>query len=172
MCQIIICTTIDCLRSYDVFARFRQCLECITQCCCSGCNCQCCNSAFQRCDSLFKNILCRISKSSVNVSCITKSKSVCCMLWIMEYVRCCSVDWNCSCICYRICFLLSDVKLSCFKSPVFRISWYLPFFFPPYVYYFSSFFVNVSFVIVFDVFLCCCFVFVDECIVTYWGLSV
>ena len=80
MCQKVVSSAVDGLGSYNVLTCFCKCLECIGDCGCTGSNCQCCNAAFKSCDSLLENIFSWICKSSVNVSCITKSEAVCCML--------------------------------------------------------------------------------------------
>ena len=98
-----------------------QCLKGIRQGCCAGSYCQGCAAAFKGSDTLFKDILCRVCQTSVDVTCITKSESVSSMLGIVEYIGCGCIDRYGSGIRYRICLFLSDVQLSCFKSPVFRI---------------------------------------------------
>ena len=98
-----------------------QSLECVGQSCCAGSYCQSCAAALQGSDTLFKDILCRVCQSAVDVSGITKSESVSCMLRIMEHIGSRCIDRYGSCVCNRICLLLSDVQLSCFESPVFRI---------------------------------------------------
>ena len=80
MRQKIVGSSINGFGSYNIFSCFCQSLECISNCRCSGCDCQRCHTAFQRSDSLFKNILCRIGQSSVNIPCIFQSESICCML--------------------------------------------------------------------------------------------
>ena len=66
-------------------------------------------------DSLFKYVLCRVCQTSVNVTCICKSESCCCMCRVLKYIRCCLVNRYCSGIRCRIWFFLSYVKLKCFK---------------------------------------------------------
>ena len=80
MCQKIVCSTVDGLGSYNVFPCFCKGLECIIDSCCTGSNCKCRNSAFKSSDSLLENVLCGVGKSSVNISCIAKTKTICCML--------------------------------------------------------------------------------------------
>ena len=69
------------------------------------------DTTFQGCDSLLENILCRVGKSSINISGIAKSETVSCMLRVMKYIGRCLINRNCSCICHRVWFFLTYVKL-------------------------------------------------------------
>ena len=80
MCQKVVCSAVDGLGSYNVLTCFCKCLECIIDSCCTGSNCKRCNSAFKSSNSLLENILCRVGKSSINISGIAKSETVSCML--------------------------------------------------------------------------------------------
>ena len=104
-------SSVNVLCRYDMISLLSQVLDCICDSCCSWCNCKCCWTTFQCCNSLFKYILCRVCQTSVNISCISQSKTVCCMLAVPEYIRGCLIDRYCSCISYRIRLLLSYVKL-------------------------------------------------------------
>ena len=75
---------------------------------------------------LFKYVLCRVCQTSVNVTCICKSESCCCMCRVLKYIRCCLVNRYCSGIRCRIWFFLSYVKLKCFKFIIAHI--FLPLF--------------------------------------------
>lgn len=79
MLQKVEASTVDCLLCYDMTTVCCKCFDRISNRCCSGCCCKCCNSAFKCCDSLFKYILCRVSQTSVNVTCVCKSESCCCV---------------------------------------------------------------------------------------------
>ena len=83
---------------------------------CPGCQCQSGHAAFQRCDSLLQNPLCRVGQTAVNVAGILQAEAVCCVLAVMEYIGCGLVDRNRSGIRCRIRVLLSYVQLQCVKS--------------------------------------------------------
>ena len=100
---------------YDMVTALCQVLNGVGNCCCTGSNCQSCNAAFQSCNSLFKYIFRRISQTSVNVSCICKTKSCCCVIAVTEYIRRCLIDWHCAGIRYRIRAFLSYMKLKGLK---------------------------------------------------------
>ena len=104
-------SSINILCRYDVISLLSQILNCICDCCCTGCYCKCRRTAFKRCDSFLEYIFSRVCKTSVNVTCICKSETCSCMIAVSEYIRRCLIDWYCSCICNRIRTLLSYVKL-------------------------------------------------------------
>ena len=80
MFKIVVCSAVNCLCGYDVIALLGKCLECISKSCRTRCNCQCCNTAFKGCYSLFKNIFCRVCKSAVDVTRISQTETVSCVL--------------------------------------------------------------------------------------------
>ena len=115
MLQKVCCSTVDVLCCYDVVSVLCKVLNRVCNCCCTGSYCKCCCTAFKCCDSLLKNVLCRVCQTSVDVTCICKSETSCCMIAVTEYIRRCLVNRNCSCIGNRIRLFLSYVKLKCFK---------------------------------------------------------
>ena len=80
MCQVVVSTTIDGLGSYDMLSGFCQCLEGVGQSCCTGSYTKSCNTALQRSNSLFENVYCRVGQSAVNITGISQSETVCCVL--------------------------------------------------------------------------------------------
>ena len=115
MCQKVVCTTINILSCYDVISLMSNCLECISECCCTTSYCQSCHTTLECCDSLLERILCRICQSSVNVTGISQTETICCMLAVVKYIRRCQINWYCSCIGYRVCLFLTYMKLLCLK---------------------------------------------------------
>ena len=111
----VICAAVDCLCSYDVIACFSKSLNCICDCSCTRSYCKSGCTTLKSCNSLLKNIFCRVCKSAVDVACIFKCKTICGVLAVVEYIRSSCVNRNCSCICYRVCRFLSYMKLKCFK---------------------------------------------------------
>ena len=111
MLKKVCCSTVDVLSCYDVVTLLRKILDCVCDRCSTGCYCKCCGTTFKCCDSLLEYIFCRVCKTSVNVTCIFKSETSCCVIAVSEYVRRCLVDRYCSCICNRIRAFLSYVKL-------------------------------------------------------------
>ena len=111
MLQKVCCSTVNILGCYNVVTLLCKILNCICDCCCTGCYCKCRRTAFKRCDSFLEYIFSRVCKTSVNVTCICKSETCSCMIAVSEYIRRCLIDWYCSCICNRIRTLLSYVKL-------------------------------------------------------------
>ena len=87
MGQKVVSSSVNVLCCYDVIAVVRQILNRIRNRCCSGSYCQCSHAAFQCCNTLFKYILCRVCQTSIYISCITQTKSCCCMFAVTEYVR-------------------------------------------------------------------------------------
>lgn len=114
MLKPVVCAAVDCLCGYDVVACFCKSLKCIWNCRCTWCNCKSCCAALKSCNSLFKNILCRVCKSAVDVTCIFECKAVCSVLTVVEYIRSSCVNRNCSCVCYRVCCFWP--MWSCFVS--------------------------------------------------------
>ena len=100
-------SSVNILCRYDVISLLSQVLDRVCDRCCSGCYCKCCCTTFKSCDSLLKYIFCRVCQTSVNVSCISQSETVCCMLAVAEYIGRCLVDRYCSCICLSC----SEVKI-------------------------------------------------------------
>ena len=80
MCKVIISSSINILCCYNVISCKGKILNHIGNSCCTGSYGQGCNATFKLCNSSLKNILCRIGKSSINITCITKSETVCRML--------------------------------------------------------------------------------------------
>ena len=111
MLQKVCCSTVDILSCYDVVTLLCKVLDCICDSCCTGCYSKCCGTTFKCCDSLLKYIFCRVCKTSVDVTCICKSETSCCVIAVSEYIRGCLIDRYCSCICNRIRVFLSYVKL-------------------------------------------------------------
>ena len=111
MFQKVCCSTVDILSCYDVVTLLCKVLDCICDSCCTGCYSKCCGTTFKCCDSLLKYIFCRVCKTSVDVTCICKSETSCCVIAVSEYIRGCLIDRYCSCICNRIRVFLSYVKL-------------------------------------------------------------
>ena len=66
--QQVVSATVNGLGSYDIFTLLCQCLNGISNCCCTGSSSQCGNAAFQCGNSLFKDILCRVGQSAVDVA--------------------------------------------------------------------------------------------------------
>lgn len=99
----VICAAVDCLCSYDVIACFSKSLNCICDCSCTRSYCKSGCTTLKSCNSLLKNIFCRVCKSAVDVACIFKCKTICGVLAVVEYIRSSCVNRNCSCICYRVC---------------------------------------------------------------------
>jgi hypothetical protein len=77
MLKKIIRTTINCFCSNNVVACTCKVLNCICYSCCTTCYCKSCYTTLKSCNSLLKNILCWVSKSAINVTCIFKCKSIC-----------------------------------------------------------------------------------------------
>ena len=121
VCQQVVGTAVNGLGCYDVLARLRQCLEGIVNCCRAGSNCQSSYAAFQGSDTLFEYAFSRVRQSAVDIAGITKTETVSCMLRVMEHIGSGCVDRNSSCVRYRICLFLTNVKLSRLKTPVLRI---------------------------------------------------
>ena len=86
MCKKVICSTVDILSCYDMISCMSKRLESISQSCCTRTNSKCCYTTFKCCDSLFEYIFCWIGKTTVDVTCILKTKSVSSMLAVMEYI--------------------------------------------------------------------------------------
>ena len=80
MCQKVVGSAVDGLGSYNVLTCFCKCLECIIDSCCTGSVCKRCLPPSKSSNSLLENILCRVGKSSINISGIAKSETVSCML--------------------------------------------------------------------------------------------
>ena len=74
-------------------------------------SCQSGNSALESSNTLFKNILCGICESAVDIACILEAKAICSVLRVMEDVRCSRINGYCSCVSCGICLLLSYMEL-------------------------------------------------------------
>ena len=107
MLQKVEGAAVDGLLGYDVAAVCRKCLNRVGDCCCTGSNCQCCAAAFKCCDSFLKNALRRVGQTTVNVTGIGKTETVCCVLAVMEYICCSLVNRYCSRIGCGVCLFLS-----------------------------------------------------------------
>ena len=111
MLQKVCCTAVNIFGCYNVISLLCKILDRVCDSCCTGCYCKCCGATLKCCDPLLEYILCRVCKTSVNVTGICKSETCCCMIAVAEYIGRCLVDWYCSCICNRIRLFLSYVKL-------------------------------------------------------------
>ena len=111
MLQKVCCSTVDVLCCYDVVSVLCKVLNRVCNCCCTGSYCKCCCTAFKCCDSLLKNVLCRVCQTSVDVTCICKSETCSCMIAVTEYIRRSLINRNCPCIGYRVWSFLTYVKL-------------------------------------------------------------
>ena len=111
VCQQVVGTAVDVLCGYDVVALLSQVDDGVVDGCCSGSYCKCRNAALQCCHSLLEDVLCRISQTTVDVSCILKSESCCRVIGVIEYERRGLIDRHCSCSGCRIWIFLSYVKL-------------------------------------------------------------
>ena len=111
MLKQVCCSSVDILGCYDVISLLCKILDGVCDRCCTGCYCKCCRTAFKCCDSLLEYIFCRVCQTSVNITCICKSETSCCVIAVSEYIGRCLVNWYCSGICNRIRTFLSYVKL-------------------------------------------------------------
>ena len=111
MLQKVCCSAVNILGCYNVVSLLCKILNCICDRCCTGCYCKCRRTAFKCCDSFLEYIFSRVCKTSVNVTCICKSETCCCMIAVTEYIGRSLIDRNSSCVCHRIRLLLSYMKL-------------------------------------------------------------
>ena len=111
MLKEIEASAVDIFCRYDVISLLCKVLDRVCDSCCTGCYCKCCGTTLKCCDPLLEYVLCRVCKTSVNVTGICKSETCCCMIAVAEYIGRCLVDRYCSCICNRIRLFLSYVKL-------------------------------------------------------------
>ena len=118
VCEEVVSTAVDSVCCYDVVACLSKVLNGVCNCCCAGSNCESCNAAFKSSYSLLEDILSWVCKSAVDVACVTKTESVGSVFGVMENVRRCEVNRNCSCVSCGVCFFLSNVKLKCFKLKI------------------------------------------------------
>ena len=86
--------------------------------------CQCRNTPFKGCNTLFKDILCGVGESAVDVARIGKTETSRRMSGIAEHVRCGSVDRYGTRICCGIGLFLTHMKLKRFKFIVVRHNGY------------------------------------------------
>ena len=127
--KVIIGTAVNGLGCYNVVTVLCQRLEGIAQGCCTGCHCQSGGTAFQRRDTLFKNILGGVGQSAVDIACICKAKTCLCMIAVMEHIGSGLVNRNRSCVGGRVSLLLSYMKLQGFKMEILLThNYYTPFF--------------------------------------------
>ena len=111
MLKQVCCSAVDVFGCNDMITLLCKIFNCVCDCCCTGCYCKCCRTPFKCCDSFLKYIFSRICKTSVNITCICKSETSCCVVTVSEHIRRCLVNRHCSCICNRIWTFLSYMKL-------------------------------------------------------------
>ena len=111
MLEEIVSTAVNSSCSYNMMTLMSQTLNCVRNSCRTWSNRQSSRTALKSSKTLFKNIFSRISQSAIDIACITKSKAVSRMLWIMENIRGCLINRNCTCIGCWVCILLTYMKL-------------------------------------------------------------
>ena len=109
--QQVVGAAVNVLCGNDVLTFMSQVLKSVCDSCCTGSDSQSRYAAFESCDSFLKNILGRVGQTAVDVSCVTQTKSGCCVIAVAEYIGRSLIDWNSSCVSYRIRLLLSYMKL-------------------------------------------------------------
>ena len=93
MRQQIITATIDRFLYNKVTAVLTECLKSVGDSRCTGGKSQSCNATLKCCHTLFENILCRVSKSAVYVTCISKTEACGSVFAVMEHIRSGCVNW-------------------------------------------------------------------------------
>ncbi len=113
--QEVVGSAVDILGGYDMISRFCHCLERIGNSRRAGGNSQRRNATLQCCNSLLKDILCGIGKTSVNIPGILQGKPGFCVITVAEHKGRCLIDRNGTGIRYRIRLFLADMKGKCLK---------------------------------------------------------
>ena len=111
MCQQIITATIDRLLCNKVTTVLPKCLESVGDSRCTRGKSQGCNATFKCCHTLFENVLCRVSKSAVYVTCISKAEACGGVFTVMEHIRSGCVNRYRTGIGCRIGIFLTYMKL-------------------------------------------------------------
>ncbi len=111
MLQQIISPAINIFRRYNMISCKRQILNRISYRRCSGCDRQSSYTTLQLCHPLFKNILCRIRESAINISRICQVKTSLRMIAVMKHIRRCLIDRHCPRIRRRIRLFLPCMQL-------------------------------------------------------------
>ena len=75
----VVSATVKIVGCNDMVAVLENILQSVSDCCCARCYCQACCAAFEGCNALFKNALSGVGQTSVNVACISKTKTVGCV---------------------------------------------------------------------------------------------
>ena len=115
VCQEVIGSAVDILGRYNMVSCFCHRLERVGNCRCAGGNCQCRNAAFQRCDSLLKDILGGVGKPSVNISRVLQRESCFRVITVAEHKGRCLIDGNGAGIRDWIRLFLANMKGKCLK---------------------------------------------------------
>ena len=119
VCKKIVRAPINGLCRHYMVATTQDVQQSIVDCCCSGCYCKTGNTTFKSGNTIFKDTLCGVCQTTINISGITKTKTVCCMLRIIKHIRCRLIYWDCSCTCCNISCFLPHVNLKRFKMKFF-----------------------------------------------------
>ena len=78
--QQVVGAAVNVLCGNDVLTFMSQVLKSVCDSCCTGSDSQSRYAAFESCDSFLKNILGRVGQTAVDVSCVTQTKSGCCVI--------------------------------------------------------------------------------------------
>ena len=94
MSQKVVAAAVDGFLCNDMSAVCCKCLTGVCDSCCTGGQCKCCASALKGCQPFFQDILGGVGQSAVNVTCVCKSETVCCVLAVMKYIGSSLVNGN------------------------------------------------------------------------------
>ena len=80
MLHEVVCSTIEVVGCDDMVTIACHVLEGIGDCSCTRSHCQSGNTAFEGCYTILEHTLGGVGKTTIDITCITQTESVCCML--------------------------------------------------------------------------------------------
>ena len=116
MCEQVVAAAVNRFLRYDVIPCRTQRQHCVRDRGCTGADSKRIHTAFQRSDPFFQDLLCRIGKTSVNMSALGKFKPGCRLRAVFKNIGCRLIDRNGPGVRGGIRLFLSDMELHCFKS--------------------------------------------------------
>ena len=116
MSDEVISTTVDIVGCYDVVAILKDVLQSVGYCGSTGSYSQTSHTAFEGSNTILEYTLSRVGQSTVDITCVTETEAIGCVLRVAEHVTCGLVDWHRTSIGSWIWIFLTYVQLKCLKA--------------------------------------------------------